>query len=174
MLSHFETSIFRIFVISALLGIVSVLSFSFESFADVESQDESLRDSCGAYFHGVRTADTQLRLLESHSTPMVRLGGSPDIALYDRLYKVHLAKIAGARAKLRQQESALSGCLANALRDRASSHVQLKETRNLPAPDGYNSVQRFPASNTDANNSGSQGVPLPADGAPARGAPTVR
>ena len=89
--------------------------------AQVANSDETLRDSCHSHFQSVRNAELQVRTVESQSVRMVRLGGNPDIALYERLYRVHQSKVASAKALLRKQESALSGCLANALRDKAQA-----------------------------------------------------
>lgn len=151
-----------------------ILVFATESDAQAASQDEGLRDSCGAYFQGVRTADAQLRNLEAQSIPMVRLGGSPDIALYDRLYKVHQAKISNARTRLRQQESALSGCLANALREKATHLARSKESTHLPKPIVHSNTSRTPASHASPIYYTTPIAPTPTNTPPSRGAPTVR
>jgi hypothetical protein len=108
------------------------------------SNDETLRDSCHVQFESVRKTEADVHKLESHLIPMVRLGSEPDIILYDRLYKVHLTKIANAKSKLRLQESALNGCLANALRERAVNFTSLPGTP-ASSVSNDNGLRRAPA-----------------------------
>lgn len=159
----------------ALSGFVVCL-FSSTASAQIVNSDERLRDSCHAFFKSVRDAESNVRAIESQSVRMVRLGGNPDVALYERLYKVHLAKVTSAKAQLRQHESALSGCLANALRDKSRGVAEVgtsgqvgEQTKPTSAPIVNRHEVRSPAS---------QAVPVyatpPAYTPPSRGTQTVR
>lgn len=165
------------------LRAIAVLVFCGWAFkVDHARADESLRDSCQPYFENVRRAEAGLRAVESQQVRMVRLGGNPDIALYERLYKVHQAKVASAKAVVRQQESALSGCLANALRDSkrsvagqgsgagASNGARM---RNAVLPEQL-PIAREVEVRSPASSSAVPVQPQPVYSPPARGGATVR
>lgn len=154
--SQYETVIHLQLSFGAAFFIMLSFGVGFVPVASAQSSDvslgasgEALHDSCHVYFEKVRSQDKKYKLVSGQLVPLYRKpDGSPDTALYEHFKRNQQLKVFAAKEELRRSESALSGCLAAALRAKnlASGQKQSLPQANRSPAKPYSPTTRTPAS----------------------------